>query len=249
MASLQSYKKDLGYSYAPGVFPAMEAVLKRKEQCTRLLVHSKGEQSEGLQKLIGLCNRENIRIEQADKALGRISGKENTFAAMVFNKFEDRLDSTKPHLVLHQLTDIGNIGTLLRTALGLGYQNIALITPSADVFDPHGIRSSMGSIFSLKLGHFTGIEVYQKAYPGHYFYPFMLDGSMSLRDIVQKPITKPYSIILGSEGSGLPSSFAALGSPVCIEHSNDIDSLNVAVAGAIGMYAFSEAEKTQLNDK
>lgn len=245
MASLQGYKKELPYSYAPGIFPSMEAVMKRKGQCTRLIVHSKGEHSSGLQKLLDLCAGENIRVEQADKALSRISGKENTFAAMVFNKFEDQLEENRPHLVLHQLSDMGNIGTLLRTALGFGYQNIALITPCADVFDPHGIRSSMGAVFSLKLAHFTSFGAYQQAFPAHYMYPFMLDGSQRLNEVVQKPVIKPYSLVLGNEGRGLPPDFATMGSPVRIDHSGDIDSLNVAVAGAIGMYAFCTAENKE----
>ena len=43
---------------------------------------------------------------------------------------------------------------------------------------------------------------------------------------------------MGNEGSGLPPEFARMGQPVRIPHSGEIDSLNLAVAAAIGMYAF-----------
>jgi len=45
-------------------------------------------------------------------------------------------------------------------------------------------------------------------------------------------------LIFGNEGAGLPAEFSQLGQPVRIPHSNDIDSLNLSVAAAIGMYAF-----------
>lgn len=240
MASLQSYKKELTYSYAPGIFPSLEAVLKRKEQCMRLLVHSKGEKSDGIQKLIDLCLGASIRIEEADRMLSKISAKGNVYCAMVFNKFEDELDKDAPHLVLHQLSDGGNIGTLLRTALGFDYRNIALITPCADIFDPHGIRSSMGAAFSLNISHFESFSTYQKKYFNHQLYPFMLDGSKELEEAVAGHEGKKYSLILGNEGKGLPKEFAQTGMPVRIDHNSEIDSLNVAVAGAIGMYAFSQ---------
>ncbi len=240
MASLQSYKKELTYSYAPGIFPSMEAVLKRREQCTRLLVHSKGEKSEGIEKLMTLCREGNIRIEEADRALSKISQKGNVYCAMVFHKFEDVLDQVGPHLVLHQLADGGNTGTLMRTALGFGFRQIALITPCADVFDPHGIRSSMGAAFSLKIAHFESFFAYQQAYGQRQYYPFMLNGSQRLETVARSQQGQNYSLILGNEGKGLPDEFAHIGSPVRINHTGDIDSLNVAVAGAIGMYAFSQ---------
>lgn len=90
-------------------------------------------------------------MEEADKALSRISGKDNCFAAAVFSKFEDDLRPDKPHIVLHHPSDSGNVGTIFRTALGFDVQDIAVIRPCVDVFDPKTVRASMGSIFQLRL--------------------------------------------------------------------------------------------------
>ena len=84
MPSLQAYDAKLDYSYAPGVFPSMECLLNQPEAVRRLLVHSQSQDSEGVQKLMALCQEKHIRVEVADKALSRISGKENCFAAAVF---------------------------------------------------------------------------------------------------------------------------------------------------------------------
>ena len=91
MPALQAYSRDLPYSYALGLFPASELMKKRPELARRLLVSSKAENSEGLAALRTLCSKWQVREEQADKALARVSGKENCFAAVVFDKFESRL--------------------------------------------------------------------------------------------------------------------------------------------------------------
>ena len=118
MPSLSAYKSDLDYSYAPGVFPSMECMIHRPGQVRRLLLHSYAAGREGADKLRALADKLGVRVEEADKALSRISGKENCFAAAVFEKFEDELDADKPHVVLHNPGDSGNVGTILRTALG-----------------------------------------------------------------------------------------------------------------------------------
>ena len=151
MPSLESYHSGLDYSYAPGIFPSMECLLYRPESVRRLLVHSAAAGREGIGKLTELAETHRIRIEEADRALGRISGKENCFAAAVFGKFRDELREDRPHVVLHRPGDSGNAGTILRTSLGFGMEDIALIRPCVDVFDPRTVRASMGSLFCTRL--------------------------------------------------------------------------------------------------
>ncbi len=136
MPSLEPYRNELDYSYAPGIFPGMECLLHRPESVRRLLVHSAAAGRDGIEKLIALAETHRIRIENADRALARISGKENCWAAAVFSKFSDTLQNGRSHVVLHCPGDSGNVGTILRTALGLGIEDVALIRPCVDVFIP-----------------------------------------------------------------------------------------------------------------
>lgn len=236
MPSLESYSRSLDYSYALGLFPASELMRKRPELAKRLLVSSKAENSEGLQALRALCEKYRVREENADRVLSRISGKENCFAAIVFDKFEGELTRGN-HLVLHHPSDKGNLGTMLRTALGFGYTDIAIIRPAADAFDPHVVRASMGAIFGLNVRYYDDFDAYRREFPEHALYPFMLDASVPLSEGVRQK-KEPFSLIMGNEGSGLPAEFAQMGQAVRIPHSNDIDSLNLSIAAAIGMYAF-----------
>ena len=237
MPSLSAYKGELDYSYAPGIFPSMECLKYRPESVRRLLVHSSAAGREGVDKLRALAEEHGIRIEEADKALSRISGKENCYAAAVFGKFEDEPDPEKPHIVLHNPGDSGNIGTILRTALGLGIEDVALVRPCADVFDPKTVRASMGSIFRLRVKVYDRFEEYRDKYPERALYPFMLDASIPLREAVQgKP--EVWTLVFGNEGRGLPKEFAAYGQAVRIESNDKVDSLNLGIAAAIGMYEF-----------
>lgn len=243
MPALMPYDKQLPYTYAPGIYPAMEALLYQAQAVTRVLVHSRLKEGEGAQALLALCQKLGIRVEVADKALKRITGKDNTYAAAVVRKLQQALALTANHLVLVQPMDAGNLGTILRTALGFGYRDIALIKPCTDPFDPQVIRASMGAMFQLQLTEYAGIDNYMEQHPRHQLYPFMLTGSLPLKAAVHNK-KSPHSLVFGNEGSGLDDSYASLGTPVRIEQTKMVDSLNLSVAAAVAMYAFSTIQGT-----
>ena len=238
MPSLSAYKSALDYSYAPGIFPSMECLTHRPERVRRLLVHSSAAGREGADRLCALAEELGVRVEEADRALARISGKENCFAASVFEKFEDAPDPGKPHVVLHNPGDSGNVGTILRTALGLGIEDVALIRPCADLFDPKTVRASMGALFRLRVKVYDRFEDYREAFPDRALYPFMLDASVPLREAV-KDRPPVWTLVFGNEGKGLPKEFADMGQAVRIESSDRVDSLNLAIAAGIGIYLFT----------
>ena len=157
---------------------------------------------------------------------------------MVYKKAEGRFDEDNPHIVLHHPSDSGNLGTILRTALGFGLKNIAIIRPAVDSDDPRVVRASMGAAFSLNVRHFDSFDQYRAQYPLRRLFPFMLTGAVPLDEAVQK-VDGPFSLVFGNEASGLPDAFAQMGVSTLIPHSHQIDSLNLAIAAGIGMYAFT----------
>lgn len=238
MPALEAYRSELDYSYAPGIFPSMECLLARPKIVRRLLVHSAAAGREGAGKLTALAAEKGIRIEEADRALARVSGKENCYAAAVFAKFADALRPDLPHVVLHRPGDSGNVGTILRTALGLGVEDLALIRPCVDLFDPRTVRASMGSLFRMRVHVYESFDDYRASFPARPLFPFMLDASVPLAEIREAP--GDWTLVFGNEGSGLPAEFAAMGQAVRIESSDKVDSLNLAVAAAIGIYHFTK---------
>ena len=128
------------------------------------------------------------------------------------------------------------MGTILRTALGLGMEDAALIRPCVDVFDPRVVRASMGSLFRLRVRVYDTFEEYRAEFPDRPLYPFMLDASVPLGEIREVPAV--YSLVFGNEGRGLPPEFAGMGQSVRIESNDKVDSLNLGIAAAIGIYMF-----------
>ncbi len=242
MPPLKPYASDLPYSYTPGVFPSLALMEAAPQRASRLLLSEKAS-GEGIEKLRALCAKHHVREEIADKALSRLSGKQNCYAAVVFDKWQAQLQADRPHVVLHHPMDEGNLGTIQRTLLGLGILDIAVIRPAADVFQPHVVRASMGAVFSLRVKQYDDFAAYRAEFPGHALYPFMLDGAVAL-ETAASGVPSPYALVFGNEGSGLPAEFSTYGQAVRIPHSDAIDSLNLAVAVAIGAYAFVHGKES-----
>lgn len=242
MAKLEAYNKALDYSYAPGIFPATECLKNAQDRCLRLLLSSASEKSEGANSLRLQAEAAGIRVEIADRALERISKKENCFAAMVYKKSEGVFSADAPHIVLVNPSDSGNLGTILRTALGFGLTNIAIIRPAVDSDDPRVTRASMGAAFSLNVRHFDSFDDYRSEFPQRQLFPFMLTGAVPLAEAVKK-VSTDFSLVFGNEATGLPDVFATYGVSTLIPHSGKIDSLNLAIAAGIGMYAFTQGRE------
>ncbi len=240
MPALEPYSRALPYSYAPGLFPTIEALKKAPASVMRVLTHSELTGS-AAEELLKLCDMNGIRTEAADKMLRRISGKDNCYAAAVFRKQQRPLDGDSSHLVLVNPMDAGNVGTILRTALGFGFLDVAFVLPCADPLDPGVVRASMGAIFSMRIREYQDFGEYRAAFPDHALYPFMLDGSVPLSE-AKEETKKPLALIFGNEGSGLPAEFSTFGTAVRIEQGEAVDSLNLAVACGIGMHAFRQIE-------
>ena len=237
MPPLAPYSRQLDYSYAPGLYPAMQALTHQPGLVSRVLVHSRLA-GEGADALLAACSRLGIRTETADRALRRLSGKDNCYAAAVFRKAASDLDARGNHLVLVNPMDAGNLGAILRTALGLGYTDIALVRPCADPYEPQAVRASMGALFQLRLVEYDSFPNYQRAQGERQIYPFLLSADARPLSEAARQQKSPHSLVFGNEGSGLPAEFERLGQPVMIEQSAAIDSYNLAIAAAIGMYAF-----------
>jgi TrmH family RNA methyltransferase len=232
---LKKYTHDAPYSYTFGVFPTLELLRYQPKFVEQVLVHSAGERSErneGVDKMRALCATARIPISRDDKLIERLSPKENTYAIGVFKKYRPALDSQANHVVLVNPGDMGNLGTTLRTLVGFGITNLALIKPAVDVFDPRAIRASMGALFQVNFAYYESFNDYHMTFK-HNAYPFMTDGAVSIREA---DFHQPFALVFGNESSGLTPGYHAVGTSVTIPHRPAIDSLNLSVAIGIAVY-------------
>lgn len=237
MPKLEPYSRKLSYSYQLGVFPSLMLLEARPDCAARLLLHPEGLENEGVKKLREQCAALGVREEMAERVLKRESKKNNCFAGLVFNKYECELDPALDHVVLCQISDAGNAGTAMRSLLGFGIRDVAVVKPCVDVFDPHVLRASMGAFFKLRVRVYETFDDYRAQFPDRMLYPFMLDGARPLNAVARAAVP-PFTLVFGNEQTGLPPRFAELGRSVLIPQSDEIDSLNLAVAVSVGTYQF-----------
>ncbi len=236
--ALKPYKKEFDYSYSFGVFPTLELLHARPQSVLKVLLSEAGRKNRGVAKIEELCQRHHIRVEVNDRALERLAPKENAYAIGVFKKYADKLSATANHLVLVNPSDMGNLGTIMRTMLGFGVSNLALVRPAADIFDPKVVRASMGALFSIAFQYFDTFAQYRDTFL-HNLYPFMTNGKTTL---AEAEFVAPYSLVFGNESAGLHDDYQALGTSVTIPHSPKIDSLNLTMAVAIALYEATQHE-------
>lgn len=227
------YKHNLDFSYALGATLAFELLKTKPEAVKRIFVSSKISNSEKLNDILKVCENHHIEVIKNDKAFNILSPKENCYVIAEFSKFQNQLENDSSNIVLVNPSDAGNVGTIIRTAVGLGFKNVAIVKPAVDVFDPKAIRASMGAIFHVNVAYFDTIEQYINKYPNSHRYAFMLKGATNFPDV---KIEKPFSLIFGNEASGLPDEFADFCTSVKIPQSSQIDSFSLPIAAAIAMY-------------
>lgn len=236
LPKLKRYQKKFNFSYAFGAYPVLDLLKFQKEKVLKIFVKREGLGSDGINEIIEICKRESIPFEENNFVIDKVAYKENTYVVAVFEKYEEELEMDNNHIVLVNPSNTGNLGTIIRTMVGFGFKNLAIIKPGVDIFDPMVVRSTMGALFRVHFKYFESIRAYTEAYKGHNMYPFMLDGGKNILDVEFK---EPFSFIQGNEGKGLDSSYKDLGESIYIPHSDEIDSLNLSVATSIGMWECS----------
>lgn len=139
-------------------------------------------------------------------------------------------------LILDKVQDPGNLGTLIRTSEGAGYEAIISIKGTGDIFAPKTVRATGGSIFRMP---FLFLENYEE------LMEFLKD--LNKKAVVTAPLGEEYyydadlkeniGLIVGNEGNGVDEKLIEKADlRVKIPMKGNLESLNVAVAGALVMY-------------
>ena len=237
MIKVTSYKSDNIYTYGLGATVAMEFLLKRRDVVKAVILHPGFRSVETIEKIKTICAND-IPVSTEEKPFNILSKKDNCFVIAVIEKKKVQLKDGN-HMVLVNPSNCGNMGTIVRSCLGFGVEDLAIVgKTSADPNDPKTIRASMGACASVRIEVFDDFSDYQKRFPDNNLYPFMLDGSTKLQETT---INKPFSLIMGNEATGLDPAFKNIGQPIRIEHSSNIDSLNITIAASIGLYEATKA--------
>jgi len=136
-------------------------------------------------------------------------------------------------LVLDNLQDPGNLGTILRAAEGAGVTGILLSRDSVDIYNPKVVRSTMGSVFRMPFFYVenTSEAVEELNRAGIHTYAAALDGQ---RAYDEEDYCKPCAFLIGNEGNGLREEVAERAAAhIRIPMLGQVESLNAAAATAV----------------
>ena len=134
-------------------------------------------------------------------------------------------------VVLHGVTDTGNIGAIIRTSYALGVDAV-VISGMKSIPMEALVRTSSGAIFEMPvvLAHDIGTLLNELKQSGFTTYAAAMDGE----DVRKVSFPEKKALVMGSEGEGLPNRVLnKCDEKIAIKMENDFDSLNVSVATAI----------------
>lgn len=139
-------------------------------------------------------------------------------------------------LVLEDIQDPGNLGTMIRTAEGAGVSGVLMSKGTVDIFNPKTIRSTMGSLFRVPFYYTddlkTSIDELKKA--GIKVYAAHLKGTEFYDEIKYEGKS---AFLIGNEGNGLSDETAGLADMyIKIPMEGKLESLNASIAAALLMY-------------
>ena len=230
------YKDELDYSYTLGMAPTVELIERRPDLIDAVRVHPDYRAESGTD-IFKICKSRGIRCETDEKVFNIAANKENIYVIGIFHKFHEQLSASLPHAVFVNSGDAGNLGTNIRTCLGFGICDVAIIKPGADVWSPRAVRASMGAIFHVRTAPFASFDAYATGFPGYNKFFFTPGGECALHDMDGFG-DDPVSLVFGNEATGLPDDIIRSGRGVRIAHLGSIDSLNLSVAVGIAANAY-----------
>ena len=193
-----------------------------------------------------LDKKEYSRLMRMDFELKRIpdnaaqsmskTGNHQGFLAEVDDlELYDLKDLSKPQfvLVLAGITDMGNMGAIIRSAYGLGIDAV-VVTGIKQFAAENVVRSSAGAAYDMPIVHEHNLYdvMNELKLDGFTLYGASMDGT----DIRTIKCEGKRALIMGNESLGIPArAEKKLDVKVSIEMANEFDSLNVSVASAILM--------------
>ena len=137
-------------------------------------------------------------------------------------------------LLLEDIQDPGNLGTILRSAAAAGVDQVFLSPGCADAWAVKTLRSAMGAHFALAVHEQADLAAELSAFSGLKIVTALREDARSLYDC---DLTGPVVLVFGNEGAGVsPTLMALVDTPVIIPMPGNAESLNVAMAATVCLF-------------
>lgn len=176
-------------------------------------------------------------IQASEAVLEKLSSTNSPAQYVAVCKFiPKRPIEGKRIIVLDDVQDPGNVGTIVRSALSFGFDGLILSKNGVDLYNEKLIRSTQGAIFRLPIERCDILpKIKELKNQGYYIVGTSLQNGCGLSKIMEKD---KMVIVLGNEGSGVSKGVLVLSDINAFIEMENFESLNVGVAAGIMMYNF-----------
>ncbi len=177
-----------------------------------------------------------------DSVMQKISGLQTTegIVAEIAMPQPAVLKGLRYVVALDGIADPGNLGTLLRSALALGWEGVFILENSCDPFNEKAIRAARGATFRLPLA-WGNWELLKQLIQDNKLEPLVAD--LHGKDLADVSVKAGVLLVLGNEARGVSEEAKTACQAVTIPMSGEMESLNVSVAGGIVMYMLGKTKK------
>ena len=184
------------------------------------------------------------KIVVTTKIFEELSSQENSQGIIIlYNKKTNDLKALSNNLViLDDVSDPGNLGTIIRICDATNFKDIILTKGTVDAYNEKVIRATMGSILNVNLFYLEKQEIIKILKENNYsvIATYLDKEALPYNKIKLK---EKNAVIFGNEGRGICDEFVSISDcKTIIPILSNTESLNVAVASAIILYKFREIE-------
>lgn len=215
---------------------------KEREKTKTFLIEGKNiiEEAKKHNKILTYITDDLNKVEDnifyVDKKLKEsLSSLKNSNEDLALVEYLDTKDiSSDTILLVDNVRDPSNLGTILRTCLAFGIKDVVLSLNTVDLYNPKVLRASEGAIFSLNILREDLISFISKNKDYK-----VLSTSLKANDLKALKINKKM-IVIGNEGKGVSEGILEISDDYLKIPIKNIDSLNVAIATSIILYENSK---------
>ena len=174
------------------------------------------------------------RIETTEAILSKISSTDSAPKAVAVAKKPAKKwsDNYKKVVLLEDIKDAGNLGTILRTACAFNIDAIVLYGDTVDLYNPKCVRSSVGNLWKIPVFEMNDLSIFND-YERVATLP-KSDNTVWLKDYIPQ---EKVLVMFGTESSGLSQKLKDFATKnVTIEMSDKVESLNLSISAGVILY-------------
>ncbi len=184
--------------------------------------------------------------ERVIKSLGEVQTSQGVVSVLAMDAFQPELIRARRRvalrpalLILDELADPGNMGTILRTALAADVDEVLLTPNCVDSYNPKVVRAAAGAHFALPIAIDLPWDAISERIDSHCAgeQRVFIAEAGSTHLYYEQDLRRPFALIIGNEAHGLSPEARQLATlSIAIPLANGVESLNAAMAAGIVLY-------------